>query len=311
MRTVPETLAAYGYATREYAHSFADFGDPLQLEESGGWVLRRQIPGTLHHDAMGLYPLFSCHNWEGLEADLSRLADECVALSLVTDPFGDYHPALLQRTFTTVCYPFKDHYIVDLSQPAHSYVAAHHRRNAGRARLNVEVEVVSEPLLHLDDWQRLYNRLIERHAVQGLRAFSRSSFEALLGLPETVMLRALAGNETVGMLLWMINGEVAHYHLGAYDARGYDLLASFALFWNAIDYFADRGLRWLNLGGGAGVHKGSMDGLSRFKRGWATGTRKTYFCGRILNPDLYQRITSERGMTSGDYFPVYRTGEFR
>ena len=49
-----------GYLHPEYVKSLAEFGDPQWVPRSGGWVLRRKIPGSWYHDAMGSYPLFTC-----------------------------------------------------------------------------------------------------------------------------------------------------------------------------------------------------------------------------------------------------------
>ena len=122
------------------------------------------------------------------------------------------------------------------------------------------------------------------------------------------MFRAVHQGVSVGMTLWYIQGEVGYYHLAAYSDVGYALRASFALFAGAIEYFATR-LRWLNLGAGAGIHSASSDGLTRFKRGWATGTRTAYLCGRICDPARYAEVVQARGVSGADYFPLYRKGE--
>jgi lipid II:glycine glycyltransferase (peptidoglycan interpeptide bridge formation enzyme) len=110
------------------------------------------------------------------------------------------------------------------------------------------------------------------------------------------------------MTLWYVLGNVGYYHLGAYNHAGYELRASFALFWRAIEHFAAKGLRWLNLGAGAGLEGSSTDGLSRFKRGWSTGT--AYFCGRIFDRAKYSEVVKASGVSAADYFPAYRKGEF-
>ena len=46
---------------------------------------------------MGCYPLFACQDWSQLSADLENIEDDLIALSLVTDPFGEYTPAYLQQ----------------------------------------------------------------------------------------------------------------------------------------------------------------------------------------------------------------------
>ena len=88
---------------------------------------------------------------------------------------------------------------------------------------------------------------------------------------------------------------------GAYSDTGYELRASFALFWVAIEYFAATDLQWLNLGAGAGV-RNSKDGLTRFKRGWSNGTRTAYFCGRIFDRAKYLKVTRSKGLSRATIF---------
>ncbi len=75
--------------------------------------------------------------------------------------------------------------------------------------------------------------------------------------------------------------------LGAFSELGYSLRASFALFTHAIEHFAASGLRFLDLGGGAGVKGRGPDGLTQFKKGWSNGARTVYFCGRIFDRNKY------------------------
>src|SRR5262249_23826555 len=97
-----------GYLHPAYAASFLDWGQPLLLPRSGGWLLARSVPGTEDRDAIGCYPIFACPKWEALEADIASLEDGLVAVSLVTDPFGDFDPAMLRRAFPDWCIPFKE-----------------------------------------------------------------------------------------------------------------------------------------------------------------------------------------------------------
>jgi hypothetical protein len=144
-----------------------------------------------------------------------------------------------------------------------------------------------------------------------MSAFSAKSFREQLAVPGLSMFRATLDGETVGMNLWYADRGIAYYHLGAYSEAGYKLRASFALFWRAIEYFAAQGLRWLDLGAGAGLSgSGEADGLRRFKRGWATDTRVAYFCGRVFDRQKYAEILSATQVVTSDYFPAYRKGEF-
>ena len=302
--------AVTGYIHPGYAQSLTEFGTPRELPRSRGWVLERQIPGCPYHDAMGCYPLFACQDWSQLHADLEDIGNELVSVSVVTDPFGDYDAPYLHQCFEDVVIPFKEHFAVDLSHPMNTFVCQHHRRYARKALGDVYVEKCQDPTQFIKDWVDLYDTLIEKHNIKGILAFSRSAFAKQLGVPGVVAFRAVHEETTVGMLLWYVQGEVGYYHLGAYSDLGYELRASFALFWFAIEYFAANGLRWLNLGAGAGVAGDGTDGLTRFKRGWSTGTRTAYFCGRIFDQARYSEIVKAKGVSGTDYFPAYRKGEF-
>jgi hypothetical protein len=107
--------------------------------------------------------------------------------------------------------------------------------------------------------------------------------------------------------MWYVNGAQAYYHLGASSERGYEIGASFALFWVALNHFAEQDVQIALLGAGAGAHNDGSDGLSRFKAGWATGTRRSYLCGRIFNPDVYEALAARTQGVGRDYFPKYRS----
>ena len=299
-----------GYLHRDYAESQAEFGDPRELPCCGGWLLKREVPGFPSHDAMGCYPIFACRDWRQLHEDFKSLGDEVVALSLVTDPFGNYDEDCLRRCFRDVILPFKEHFVVDLHYSMKAFVSNHHRYYARKALRDVSVERCENSPQRISDWMSLYAALISRHRIKGIPAFSSSSFARQFGVPGLVIFRAMCKAATVGMTLWYVQEPLAYCHLGAYSLLGYKLGASFALFWRAIAHFAEQGLRWLNLGAGSGTEANSKDGLSFFKRGWSTGTRPAYFCGRIFDRKRYLEILKAKEITESGYFPAYRVGEF-
>ena len=227
-----------------------------------------------------------------------------MSVSLVTNPFADVSVSQLQATFPDVCYEYKQHFVTDLSLPLESIVQGNHRRNVRKALSAVDVyrsTAVDELLPH---WQVLYDNLIERHEIGGIAKFSPTSLERQMRVPGFMAFAALDGDDTCGMTLWYVQGDVAYYHLGAYSDRGYELGVSFALFWNALTYFTGAGVRWAALGAGAGV-KASESGLTRFKQGWATHTRPAYFCGRILQYAVYAKLAAATPSATG-FFPGYR-----
>lgn len=299
-----------GYLHQAYAASLAEFGAPRLLPLCGAWILERQIPNSSHLDAMGCYPLFVCQDWSRLSDDLNNIGSSLVSLSVVTDPFGEYDLNYLHECFPEVAVPFKQHFVVDLSRSPNTFVHAHHQRNVRSALRGMRVENCGTPGDFLEDWTTLYATLVARHDVRGITAFSKESFAKQLTVPGLAAFRAVRDNTTIGMLLWYRQGNRAYYHLGAYSPIGYELGASFALFNYSLDYFAQLGLEWLGLGAGAGAEPDRESGLTRFKKGWSTGTRTAYFCGRVFDAAKYRDIVLARRAPGTDYFPAYRLGEF-
>ena len=300
---------ATGYMHSGYAESLAEFGNPRLLPRSGGQILERLIPSFTDRDAMGCYPLFTCRDWTPLQADLAEIGTDLVCLSLVTDPFGACDEQSLKQCFPDVVIPFKQHFVADLRQPVDKSVSKHHRYYAQKALGSVSVEICDEPQEFLDEWVELYAHLIARHQLKGFKAFSRNAFAQQLRVPGIVMFRATHQGVPVGAHLWYVQGEVAHSHLMAVNAVGYELMASYALYWFALERFRGQ-VRWLNFGAIAGVDGEATDGLARFKRGWTSETRTSYFCGRIFDQKRYAKVLAIRGIGANNYFPAYRKGEF-
>jgi hypothetical protein len=292
-----------GYADPGYARSLAEFGIPRALPLSGGWLLEREVPGGDTCDLIGPYPLFACRNWAGLPADLEALQGRAVSVVLVADPLGGAGEDDLRRAFPDLMRAYKRHHVRDLGRS--ESLPAHHRRRIRHAAAALDVEVCSDPVLHLDEWARLYAGLAERHGLVGIRAFSQAAFARQLALPGLVAVRAERDGATVGMALWFEDPPVAHYHLAAYSPEGYEVSASYAIFERAFRHLRSRGVRWVDLGGSTGTGS-AADGLERFKRGWGGAERTAYLCGRVLDRDGYERLAAGR---DAGWFPAYRAAE--
>lgn len=296
-----------GYLHPEYAASLAEFGQPMELPHSGGWLLKRQIPGTNLFDAMGCYPLFCCPDWRGLKEDLWGLRKELVSVCVVTNPFGAYDQHLLRETFQSVIH-FKDHFMADLTRPLDSFVSSKHRYNARKALREVLVEVCPDPLRHLEEWTEIYGHLIKRRKITGLRRFSKDTFAKQLAVPGMLMFRAVRAGEAVGFNLFYLQQAIAYAHLSAESPLGYKLRASYALRFFALQHLIGK-VQWVNLGAAAGLKVNEHDGLSHFKQGWASGTRPAYFCSTIFDHSAYQRLASVAPGKHPGYFPAYRERE--
>ncbi len=304
-----DTDKTSGYCHRDYAKSLAEFGTPHELVASGGWVLERTIPGRQERDAMGCYPLFACREWQNLPQDLVELGRRLVTLALVTDPFADIGAECLQRYFDVVK-PFKNHYVADLCRPIEQFVNKHHRYYARRSLRELEVEVCADPVKYLAEWTSLYNNLIERHGIKGMRAFSAECFRQQLTTPGMFLVVGKLQGAVAGAHLVALHDNVAYSHLAAFSPAGYERFAAYGVYWITLEYLAANGVRYFDLGASAGIDANSDDGLDRFKRGWSTTTRMVYLCGSIFNRGCYSAICQDRQVGDTAYFPAYRAGEF-
>jgi hypothetical protein len=299
-----------GYLSWQYADALNEFGTPRQLPRSGSWILERPIADTGLSDAMGLYPLLSACHWPELARDIEELAEAgLVSLVAVADPLGDHNSSDLQRAFPDLLKLFKQHFITNLSVAPETFVSSHHQRNARKALAVVDVHI-GVALDMEADWIGLYSNLVAHHSITGIAAFSSESLRRQLHVPGSTLFCARREGRLVGATLWYVRNDSAYYHLGAYSDEGYALRASFGLFWRALHHFLEAGVRTLDLGAGAGLSGDTDDGLSRFKRGWATGTLPAYLCGRILDPEGYAALCSKMAPRARHYFPIYRKGEF-
>jgi hypothetical protein len=230
------------------------------------------------------------------------------ALSVVTDPFGGYTVDLLRELFDRVV-PYKEHFVADLSLPLEEFTSSRHREHGRRALKRVSVEICTDPSSHLEEWISLYDQLCQRHAIGGLRQFSREGFAVQLTTPGLIMFRAYDSTGPLCLDLWFIHGDVAHAHLVGISPRGYDLQVSYGMKLFILQYLAGK-VRWANLGAIPGVTSANHSGLAHFKSGWSSGTRTAYFCGKIFNATAYKDLVRESRVQTDTFFPAYRSGEF-
>lgn len=170
----------------------------------------------------------------------------------------------------------------------------------------MEVEHSLSPLEYLGAWSKLYDNLIVRHNIEGIARFSAKSFEMQLQIPGMMMFLGRQGGRIVGINLVLIDDDVAYSHLAAYSDKGYSINASYGLYWHILTYCQKQGVRYFDFGGAAGPKEEPGDGLALFKKGWSNHRLTVYFCGRILNRDIYDSICQANGASGDNYFPSYR-----
>ncbi len=292
------------YGSPEYIASLTEFGRPHHLQNCDGWILTRSIAGTEHADAMGPYPIFQCRNWSALATDLAAINENLVSLVLVSDPLSGLTETDWRSIFTDHCQSFKTHYLADLQQAPEQFAAGRHHSYARKARQKLDIRHGGEARLWLDDWLILYDDLIARHQIRGIAAFSRPAFTVLFGLNNLHVFIAAESGKTMAMQLWLEEPPFALYHLGASAEQGYANRASYGLMLTALEFFRERGISSVNLGGAAGLQE-KQDGLAQFKSGWSNRREQVYLLGKIFDQSLYREISA--GLHPAlNYFPKYR-----
>ena len=222
-------------------------------------------------------------------------------------PVRQLHPGRSSARLPDHLVHFKEHHIADLHRPFDEIVSKSRRRKAERALRKVDVEWAAHPLRLLDEWIGLFELMVEKFRITGIRAFSREAFTRHLALPGVFMSLARYEGAVIAADTYMVHGEVAYAHLAGANDIAYKVGARSALYYSAVQYFADKA-RWIDWGGDAGL---ANDGrLTSFKSGWSTGTRPVYFCGRIFDRERYDEIARVKQVGPTGYFPAYREGEY-
>ncbi|MEZ5464431.1 MAG: GNAT family N-acetyltransferase [Lysobacteraceae bacterium] len=244
-----------------------------------------------------------------LGQDIAELAANWVSVVLVSDPFSGVDPRRIHAF--DVCLPFNQHYVVDLSLASPS---PHHRREARRSRRFVDIAQAGDKLSLADDWVRLYQSLIRNKGVTTAAAFPDECLRKQLLLSDCRAYVAYYDGEVCAMALWLIDGDVAYYHLAASATQGYKVAASYGLMDAALEDLATQGIERISLGGAPAGGRRNAAGLAYFKSGWATDHVPTYVCGKILDSSAYRRLSVRRARqrpTTDDFFPAYRRSSDR
>jgi hypothetical protein len=295
-----------GYASFEYAQSFAGNPAVLALPECDGHLLIRPVPDTGFKDASGCYPFFSCANWLAFASDIARLPHDLLTVSMVLSPFCTLSEGKIRAFFEAVR-PLGEHYLIDLGTGAAPQPARHHRRKLRQARPGVEIAPIAEPAAALEDWVALYDLLAEKRSVKGIRRFSHETFSKQLQVPGTLLIGARKEGRLLGIDWYYQEAEHVFAHLSAYSDEGYALSISYPMMAAAIDHFRSRA-SVIDLGGAPRL--GAAKGISDFKSGWATRTVPAYFCGMAPRLDDYLAMNGGIPPEEERFFPFYRRDDY-
>jgi hypothetical protein len=269
---------SHPYCSEAYSQALEEpDSQALAVPDWGTHVLVRKGPGGKKL-AVGARPFAALDPGSDLQAGLDHLRDAGItSVSLVTDPLWGPEPSALQEAFD-VCHRFKETYLVDKAAgPAK--IGKRHRNRINKARSTGELREISLAE-NLDTWLELYSCNVANRQIP--QPFSTAYFERLAEFPELLTTAVLVAGEIVTITTWVPYRDTLYFHDAASNAKGHAASASYVAFADVVENFAD--CRYLFLGGSADFYDDRLDGLARFKRGFANRSNVSYLCSAILKP---------------------------
>lgn len=270
-------LFSHPYCSEAYSRALDEANaSTLAVPDWGTHVLVREGPGGKRM-AVGARPFASLDPGCDLEAGLDHLRQAGVtSVSLVTDPLWGAERAELARAFD-VCRRFKEIYLVDTaSEPR---ISKRHRNRIKNARKAAEVREISLAE-HLERWFALYSRNVANRKIP--QPFTNAHFEHISRLPGLRTVAVLIDGEIATITMWLPYQDTLYFHDAASSEAGHATEASYVAFAHVVEHFDD--CRYIFLGGAADFFDDPLDGLARFKRGFANGSNTSYLCSSILSP---------------------------
>jgi len=267
----PYCSAVYAQALEEPdAHAF-------EVPAWGTHVLVREGPGGKRL-AVGARPFASLGPGCDLQAGLEHLRDSGVtSVSLVTDPLWGPEQPELKEAFD-ICRRFKEIYLVDKAA-AGTRISKRHRNRIKHARSRAEVRKI-ELRDHLDRWLELYRRNVANRKIP--QPFTDAYFEQLAEFPDLQTIAVEVDGQIATISMWIPYEDTLYFHDAASSAEGHAAAASYVAFAHVVENFDE--CRYIFLGGAADFFDDPLDGLARFKRGFANHSHVSYLCSAILAP---------------------------
>lgn len=270
---------------RSFSHPYCSAAYAQALEEDGahafevpGWgthVLVREGPGGKRL-AVGVRPFASLHPACDLQAGLDQLREAGItSVSLVTDPLWGPEHGELKQAFD-ISRHFKEIYLVD-KESERTRIGKRHRNRIKHARSKAEVREI-ELRDHLERWLELYRRNVANRKIP--QPFTDEYFEQLAEFPELQTFAVLVDGEIATIAMWIPYEDTLYFHDAASSAEGHAAGASYVAFAHIVENVDE--CRYVFLGGAADFFDDPLDGLARFKRGFANGSNVSYLCSSIL-----------------------------
>lgn len=278
------------FNTKEYARVFGaqDYG-----VYGADYLVKTPIGDSGLYDLTNCYPFASTYPLEW-----STLPDEdpnLVCSYWVTNP-----TAPKPDWWADIVKECNEHYIVDNYD--YSKIPENHKRNIKKNLASVSVETIipsGDTLAQAQLFYWLYSNLKERHKIEGLADFTLAQINYMLETPGCILFKAVDTHTGVplGMAIFYAGYYCSYYWLAAYSEVGYERNVGFILMHEALTKLDKLGFNLVVLGAGRG------EGLSRYKRGFSSYSKKNYIALNIHNKEAYLKLLDGK---NNDFVPMYR-----
>ena len=294
-----------GYIHQGYINSFAHLDQQILFKECGGKLIQRKIPNTGYTDLHGTYPLFFCKRIDKINKDFHALSDtNHVSVVFVSDQINEKTSDNV-REFFTICKPFKQHYITTLDKPWDTLVRRSMKRYANKAFRKFDFKLVNNNSEYSEIlWKLFANNLKNQHGEESYR-INKLNISEQLSIPGFKLFSASFNKQIHGIACYVEVGSKVYGHLIGCSDYGREHHVMYGLYGAALNYYYKK-MECIDFGGNVGLKNDAQCGLSLFKSGWANRRQTVYLCGKILNHDLYEKLSGEKQNNTNAYFPAYR-----
>jgi hypothetical protein len=207
---------------------------------------------------------------------------------------------------------------IDLTQSNHEQeknMTKGHRYDIRKAKESGVFAYEDKEFKRFDDFILIYNETMKRNEALEYYFFSASYYNELkrsLG-NKIKLFFAEKDGVLISASLFLVTGKIIQYHLSGTPDMYLKYSGAKVILDEIRRWGADKGYKWLHLGGGLGSME---DSLFRFKSGFSKFRFPFEIVKAILEPQIYNQLVDQKNhwiessgyeTNTDNYFPTYRT----
>ncbi len=196
-------------------------------------------------------------------------------------------------------FPF---YIIDLTLNIDEIWRQMHRTHRYEIRKINNYNIVTDIELLKEDLIKLYSKTLSRISVSNVYHFSDTFLSTLLDSKNSISIGAENNGKIEAISLFTFTKYTADYFINATSQIGRQF--SRILIWEAIKILKQKGINYLNMGGGIKP----ADNLDQFKRRFGGKSYQSQVIKHVFQKDKFSYLTNKyctKEVVLNNYFPPY------